>query len=565
MPTRSDARPTGRGEFTKRAEPLLGELARHCGTELRDRVSTVVAHADASLAEKTVWVVFGGHFSCGKSSLINTLIGRPLLPTGDFPETGVPCWIRPGAAESAIAYIADRKVPLDFSTESIAREVSLIGATGDYREEVRRVDRLLVTVGSGAIPPWATWIDSPGINDTEEMTERARRTAAQADLLVWVVNSRQPMSLTEQSFLQSHVERHGAAGVLFVVNVFLTRDTREAWTRFLTDRAGYFRDRIASSFGETSPEVVFVSARAAAGDPGDFGLPEVRRLMKELAGPRDARVRAARLERTSHRLAETARMLDELARRENEQIDRATMELARFRKERTGRVERFRKEVRRAVGAAFRNAGTAAQACGPAVAAEMARGPLRRDNSYGLSLARRFRAVADDLDRGLKDAIDRCAEDCGHNRLPKQARSSLKRMLQPADLIVPVPMNALGHGRFAAAVDRAIDKAPPTQLSLLRGLRDRAVDFGREFSGRTETKDLAEAQASALSAGAAAAAELAGRQSAVVRLALRDCLPVGDEPHVPDQQAVIAIEALRDHLRNVADDCLERAGGAHKT
>ena len=132
---------------------VLQSLARDAGHILADRVKRHLADGAAKLSASHLHVVFGGHFSSGKSSMINMLIRQPLLPTSNYPETGVPCAISMGAADSIRVIDGSQGRPAPFSTDSIAESVSLIGADGDYRSSPRKLTRLDITLAAGPIGP----------------------------------------------------------------------------------------------------------------------------------------------------------------------------------------------------------------------------------------------------------------------------------------------------------------------------------------------------------------------------------------------------------------------------
>ena len=130
-----------------RARTLTGRLGlAGLGHSLADRVKRHLADGAAKLSASHLRVVFGGHFSSGKSSMINMLICQPLLPTSNYPETGVPCVISTGATDSIRVVAGSQQRSAPFSTDSIAKSVSLIGADGDYRASPRKITRLDITL-----------------------------------------------------------------------------------------------------------------------------------------------------------------------------------------------------------------------------------------------------------------------------------------------------------------------------------------------------------------------------------------------------------------------------------
>ena len=57
--------------------------------------------------------------------MINMLIGQPLLPASDYPETGVPCVISAGATDSIQVVAGAQKRAVPFGTASVAASVTL--------------------------------------------------------------------------------------------------------------------------------------------------------------------------------------------------------------------------------------------------------------------------------------------------------------------------------------------------------------------------------------------------------------------------------------------------------
>lgn len=191
---------------------------------------------DLIAMQRETWdVAFGGHFSAGKSTTLNFLLERDLLPVSDLPETGVITALQ-AADEEGIWTERNgvrEKRPCDCMT--LVALGSLIGADGRYRERAiseARVDCRLVTA---KIPPHVRWIDMPGLNDRAEMSEKARRAAASADLLVWVVNSRHLLPESEAAFLRQQLAGRAPDSVVFVVNCFLKVQTAQAFQKYVAE------------------------------------------------------------------------------------------------------------------------------------------------------------------------------------------------------------------------------------------------------------------------------------------------------------------------------------------
>jgi GTP-binding protein EngB required for normal cell division len=147
-----------------------------------------------ALAQKFV-VAFGGGFSAGKSSLINTLLGKRLLVTEVDPTTSLPTYLLKGDHDAVHAHnLFGHRI--DLSNEEF------LSLTHDEIERYgSNVSRLLRSAFiTRADFPWdnLALIDTPGYTKHEDQTQGARtdehiaRTqlnAAQA--IVWVIDARQ--------------------------------------------------------------------------------------------------------------------------------------------------------------------------------------------------------------------------------------------------------------------------------------------------------------------------------------------------------------------------------------
>ena len=150
------------------------------------------------LGEKTI-VAFGGPFSAGKSSLINALIGKPLLVAEVDPTTALPAYVLRGDEDAVYALnLHHLRIPLC--------EEELASLTHDepqrYGSQVSRA--LSAAFVSRRDFPWANlaFIDTPGYTGRAAAGDRTDTDIAAAQLgaahaIVWVVSIKQG-DLTEE-------------------------------------------------------------------------------------------------------------------------------------------------------------------------------------------------------------------------------------------------------------------------------------------------------------------------------------------------------------------------------
>ncbi|NWG31528.1 MAG: dynamin family protein, partial [Rhodocyclaceae bacterium] len=145
-------------EQTRDEVPLLRELARivtdHGLVGLRGTLSLLLERLEGDGFEIGVF----GRVSSGKSSLLNRLLGAPVLPVGVTPVTAVPTRIRLGEHSRAMIEFA-QSPPLTIGLERLP-EFSTEQQNPGNRKHVTRI---LVEVPAGRLPPGVTWVDTPGL------------------------------------------------------------------------------------------------------------------------------------------------------------------------------------------------------------------------------------------------------------------------------------------------------------------------------------------------------------------------------------------------------------------
>jgi hypothetical protein len=212
------------------------------------------------MADREIRIGFGGHFKSGKSTLLNGLLRKELLPTGDLRETGVACEIRRGWPSKGRAVYRSETKSFAATMSAVRDHCSLILPDGRERDVSEFPQRLEINLSAPCIPKRAVWIDSPGINDPGGSDEHAASIAASCDALVWVLNSKQCFSTPEQLFLARHIQSSGAQSVLLVLNCFLASDDEAAWNEFAERQLPVHRARISKIGSEAGlPESCLIN------------------------------------------------------------------------------------------------------------------------------------------------------------------------------------------------------------------------------------------------------------------------------------------------------------------
>lgn len=174
------------------------DMARDLGLELSRRL-------DAA----TFRVMVLGEVKHGKSSLLNTLLRKPLLPVGVVPTTSALVGIRIGEHQAHHAVLPDgSEIPIDESDF-----VAL--ATGKNKVHHPKLQTLRptlvrVTTPHATFSPGLEFYDTPGFNDVDRLREQVARAAIPStDLLLIVLDATQALSLSEMALLERSFEAVG--------------------------------------------------------------------------------------------------------------------------------------------------------------------------------------------------------------------------------------------------------------------------------------------------------------------------------------------------------------------
>jgi hypothetical protein len=382
--------------FIARIEKIAGPMAT-AAPDVAARLRKIAG----AIGEEQVTVNFGGVFKAGKSTMMNAVIGRDILPVDDVPDTGAICCLLSGQEDSAVVVEAGRRRAIPCTTEAIRAEITLLSAQGERRSEVAAIERAEIVLKECVIPRNACWVDSPGYNDTAEMDERTRRSAAYADVLAWVLTSRQLLSQVEMEFLSAHIKESGPASVVFILNGFLRGDTAGEWEQFKSKSAPQLINKVAHygpdmGFPDQAPPAVLPVAGRAMCKSGQnsFGGADLLKFMVGVDSRFHPRVMRTRLWRAASRLRDCAARLDESVARAEEEHARRTSEVA----EANRLVERKRRlaeSLTKIVEQFLEEFSAGARACGTGLASRLTNVAAASSGIHAEQLNQEIAAVAE--------------------------------------------------------------------------------------------------------------------------------------------------------------------------
>jgi len=159
-----------------------------------------------------------GQFKRGKSTLLNALLGAPLLPTGVTPVTAIPTFVE--ASDSTWVRVAFNSAAAPLVT-SVAHEIPgvLENHISEAQNPRNRLDVASVTIGvrSDFLEHGVVLVDTPGVGSTfVHNTAAAEAVLSECDAALFVLSADPPITEAEAAYLDK--VRRLIAKIFFVLN-----------------------------------------------------------------------------------------------------------------------------------------------------------------------------------------------------------------------------------------------------------------------------------------------------------------------------------------------------------
>lgn len=236
--------------------------------EVEKRTQELLDRANAQVFR----IAVVGEFKRGKSTLINALIGREVLPADVLPCS---------ATLNRITYGLQPSVKLHFGGDEARVETIGIDELEDYvtkltpESEKRAADikEAVVHFPLTYCRDKADIIDTPGLNDERAMTDVTLQVLPEVDAAILVILAQSPFSSYEAAFL-NRLLTHDLGRVMFVVNrmdeIRRPKDRERVLDVVRQRIKKSVRARAAELHGEGSPE--FEALVSRLGEPRVYGV-----------------------------------------------------------------------------------------------------------------------------------------------------------------------------------------------------------------------------------------------------------------------------------------------------
>jgi GTP-binding protein EngB required for normal cell division len=223
------------------------------------RFSTSAGELQSRLGEGRFRLAVLGQFKRGKSTLLNALLGEPLLPTGVLPLTAIPTILQYGFQRRVHVLLRDgRREEHEGSAEALAQVLTRYVTERENPANRLGVARVEVEHPAPLLARGVEIIDTPGIGSTiPQNTRTAREMLPVCDGALVVLSPDPPITEVEVQFLKAI--RDAAARVIFVLT---KRDL--LWPTEREEILTFIQRVLEEEAGFSAQERVFlVSARQA--------------------------------------------------------------------------------------------------------------------------------------------------------------------------------------------------------------------------------------------------------------------------------------------------------------
>ena len=205
------------------------------------------------LAEDRFNLAVVGEFKRGKTTLMNAVIGRDLLPTGVLPLTSVVTALRYGASDGVRLRRRDSTFEQQIRVDQLRDYVTEVGNPGNEKA----ILEAQVELPHPFLRRGLHFVDTPGVGSaSRQNAENAYRFLPQADAVIFVTSVDSPLGEAEERYLLD-IREHVARLMVVVNKVDMV--TAQELSEVLT----YVEQRLAEVVGGLEVPVYAVSARHA--------------------------------------------------------------------------------------------------------------------------------------------------------------------------------------------------------------------------------------------------------------------------------------------------------------
>ncbi len=241
----------------------LSRMAKFCDQLGMDERSASLLEGKKKLQSHKFAVGILGEFKRGKSTVINALLGKEIMPTDILPTT---------ATMNRVSYDLQPSVQLNMmdgttnriAVEELAQYVTKLD--DDSTANAALIDEAIVFYPCQFCQNGVDIIDTPGLNDDERMNKITEETVPKLDAVIMVLVPDNPFSMSEAKFVRNKLMCSDIGRLIFLVNKIDTvspKDRDRVVDGIRTKIEKSVLEKTAEVYGEDSEQYQAVKQKMA--------------------------------------------------------------------------------------------------------------------------------------------------------------------------------------------------------------------------------------------------------------------------------------------------------------
>jgi len=209
---------------------LHDELKKKNDLENAEKVSQLIK----KVYHEEFIIAFCGHFSAGKSSMINKLIGEQILPSSPIPTSANLVKVKSGKEYARVYY--KNEPPVEYPAPYNYEEIKTYCKDGDTIESIE------ISTKTDRLPTGIVIMDTPGIDSTDDAHRIATESAIHlADVVFYTMDYNHVLSELNFQFTKELTE-YGKSVYIIVNQIDKHRDEELPFSGFKQTVIQAFRD-----------------------------------------------------------------------------------------------------------------------------------------------------------------------------------------------------------------------------------------------------------------------------------------------------------------------------------